>query len=125
MLRLNPEALARQRRLNRLHSASLVCGLVLLAGATGLVVAGLEGLVIAAIAALLFFLLDPVVPGDPLFRRAFGAIRLAPRRRQSCLKPRRSWRAGLISRRCLHCTWFPPVRCRRWPREPAKSPPLR
>jgi hypothetical protein len=42
--RLDPAALARQRRLNRLHSALILLSLVGLAGWTGLLVSGLEGL---------------------------------------------------------------------------------
>ncbi|WP_158295615.1 zinc metalloprotease HtpX [Crenalkalicoccus roseus] len=76
-LRLDPAALARQRRLNRLQSALLLLGLTALAGLTGLAAAGVEGLVLAAAGAALFLLLDPA-PGDPLFRHVFGAARLAP-----------------------------------------------
>ncbi|WP_207539593.1 M48 family metalloprotease [Sabulicella rubraurantiaca] len=74
--RLDRLVLARQRRLNQLQSALLIFGLVLLASLTGFVVAGPEGLVYAACLAGLFLLFDPLVPGDLLFRHAFGAIRL-------------------------------------------------
>lgn len=77
VLRLDAEALARQHRLNRLHSALLLLGLASLAGATGLAVAGPEGLLLAAGLAVLFLVLDPT-PGDPLFERVFGAVRLHP-----------------------------------------------
>jgi heat shock protein HtpX len=76
-LRLDPAALARQRRLNRLHSALILLSLTGLAGWTGLLVGGLEGLAFGAGVALAFLLLDPM-PGDLLFRQAFGAVRLAP-----------------------------------------------
>jgi len=75
--RLDAAALARQRRLNRLHSALLLLSLAGLAGVTGWLVGGLEGLLVGAGAALLFMLLDPA-PGDLLFRHAFGAVRLSP-----------------------------------------------
>jgi heat shock protein HtpX len=75
--RLDPAALARQRRLNRLHSALILLSLVGLAGWTGLLVSGLEGLAFGAGIALAFLLLDPM-PGDLLFRHAFGAVRLSP-----------------------------------------------
>jgi heat shock protein HtpX len=74
---LDAAALARQRRLNRLHSALLLLSLTGLAGVTGSVVGGSEGLLLGAGAALLFLLLDPA-PGDLLFRHAFGAVRLSP-----------------------------------------------
>ncbi len=76
-LRLDPAALARQRRLNRLHSALILLSLTGLAGWTGLLVGGLEGLAFGAGVALAFLLLDPM-PGDLLFRHAFGAARLSP-----------------------------------------------
>jgi heat shock protein HtpX len=76
-LRLDPAALARQRRLNRLHSAMILLSLVGLAGWTGLLVGGAEGLAFGAGTALAFLVLDPM-PGDLLFRRAFGAVRLSP-----------------------------------------------
>ena len=76
-LRLDPAALARQRRLNRFHSALILLSLVGLAGWTGLLVGGAEGLAIGAGTALAFLVLDPM-PGDLLFRRAFGAARLSP-----------------------------------------------
>ena len=76
-LRLDPAALARQRRLNRLHSALILLSLVGLAGWTGLLVGGAEGLAFGAGTALAFLVLDPM-PGDLLFRRAFGAARLSP-----------------------------------------------
>ena len=76
-VRLDAAALARQRRLNRLHSALLLLSLTGLAGVTGAVVGGSEGLLLGAGAALLFLLLDPA-PGDFLFRHAFGAVRLSP-----------------------------------------------
>lgn len=76
-LRLDAAALARQRRLNRLHSVLLLLSLAGLAGLTGLVAGGPEGLLLGAGMALLFLLLDPA-PGDLLFRRAFGAVRLSP-----------------------------------------------
>jgi heat shock protein HtpX len=75
--RLDAAALARQRRLNRLHSALLLLSLTGLAGVTGAVVGGSDGLLLGAGAALLFLLLDPA-PGDLLFRHAFGAVRLSP-----------------------------------------------
>jgi heat shock protein HtpX len=78
-LRLDPAALARQRAINRLHAALLFLGLAALAGMTGLVVLGPDGLVLGAAMVLAFLLLDPVVPGDLLFRQAFGAVRLRPR----------------------------------------------
>ncbi len=76
-LRLDPAALARQRLLNRLHSALILLSLVGLAGWTGLLVGGVEGLAFGAGIALAFLLLDPM-PGDLLFRHAFGAARLSP-----------------------------------------------
>jgi heat shock protein HtpX len=76
-LRLDPAALARQRRLNRLHSALILLSLAGLAGWTGLLVGGPEGLVFGAGVALAVLLLDPM-PGDLLFRHAFGAVRLSP-----------------------------------------------
>ena len=76
-LRLDPAALARQRRLNRLHSALILLFLVGLAGWTGLLVGGVEGLAFGAGIALAFLFLDPM-PGDLLFRQAFGAVRLSP-----------------------------------------------
>jgi heat shock protein HtpX len=76
-LRLDPAALARQRRLNRLHSALLLLSLAGLAGVTGWLVGGPDGLLLGCGAALLFLLLDPA-PGDLLFRHAFGAVRLSP-----------------------------------------------
>lgn len=76
-LRLDPAALARQRRRNRAQSVLLLLGLTALAGATGLAAAGPVGLLVASLAALMFLLLDPA-PGEPLFRRMFGAARLAP-----------------------------------------------
>src|SRR5687767_12675378 len=76
-LRLDPAALARQRRRNRLHSALLLFSLAGLAGWTGLLVGGTEGLVLGAGLALAFLVLDPM-PGDLLFRDAFGAVRLSP-----------------------------------------------
>ncbi len=51
-------ALARQRRLNRLHSALLLLSLAGLAGVTGSVVGGPEGLLLGAGAALLELLAD-------------------------------------------------------------------
>jgi heat shock protein HtpX len=76
-VQLDPAALARQRRLNRLHSALILLSLTGVAGWTGLLVGGLEGLAFGAGVALAFLLLDPM-PGDLLFRHAFGAVRLAP-----------------------------------------------
>src|SRR4051795_13214986 len=76
-LRLDPVALAQQRLLNRLHSALILLSLVGLAGWTGLLVGGAEGLAFGAGIALAFLLLDPM-PGDLLFRHAFGAVRLSP-----------------------------------------------
>ena len=76
-LRPDPVALARQRRLNRLHSALILLSLAGLAGWTGLLVGGPEGLAFGAGVALAFLLLDPM-PGDLLFRHAFGAVRLSP-----------------------------------------------
>jgi heat shock protein HtpX len=76
-VQLDPAALARQRRLNRLHSALILLSLTGLVGWTGLLVGGLEGLAFGAGVALAFLLLDPM-PGDLLFRHAFGAVRLAP-----------------------------------------------
>jgi heat shock protein HtpX len=76
-LRLDPAALARQRRLNRLHSVLLLVSLSGLAGWTGLLVGGVEGLAFGSGLALAFLALDPM-PGDLLFRRAFGAVRLSP-----------------------------------------------
>jgi heat shock protein HtpX len=76
-LRLDPAALARQRRRNRLHSVLLLFSLVGRAGWTGLLVGGTEGLVLGAGLALAFLVLDPM-PGDLLFRDAFGAVRLSP-----------------------------------------------
>jgi heat shock protein HtpX len=75
-LRLDPVALAQQRLLNRLHSALILLSLVGLAGWTGLLVGGAEGLAFGAGIALAFLLLDPM-PGDLLFRHAFGAVRLS------------------------------------------------
>ncbi|MCB4824814.1 M48 family metalloprotease [Roseicella aerolata] len=75
--RLDPAALARQRRLNRLHSALLLLSLSGLAGWTGLLVGGPEGLAFGAGLVLAFLLLSPM-PGDALFRHAFGAVRLSP-----------------------------------------------
>jgi heat shock protein HtpX len=75
--RLDPAALARQRRSNRLHSALILLSLVGLAGWTGLLVSGLEGLAFGAGLVLAFLLLSPM-PGDALFRHAFGAVRLSP-----------------------------------------------
>ena len=75
--RLDAAALARQRRLNRLHSALLLLSPAGLAGVTGAAVGGPDGLLLGAGAALLFLLLDPA-PGDLLFRHAFGAARLSP-----------------------------------------------
>ncbi|TDH60487.1 hypothetical protein E2C06_21835 [Dankookia rubra] len=75
-LRLDPVALAQQRLLNRLHSALILLTLVGLAGWTGLLVGGAEGLAFGAGIALAFLLLDPM-PGDLLFRHAFGAVRLS------------------------------------------------
>jgi heat shock protein HtpX len=68
---------ARQRRLNRLHSALILLSLAGLAGWTGLLVGGAEGLSLGGGMALAFLVLDPM-PGDLLFRHAFGAVRLAP-----------------------------------------------
>jgi heat shock protein HtpX len=76
-LRPDPVALARQRRLNRLHSALILLSLAGLAGWTGLLVGGPEGLAFGAGLALAFLVLDPM-PGDLLFRHAFGAARLSP-----------------------------------------------
>jgi heat shock protein HtpX len=69
--------LARQRRLNWLHSALLLLTLLGIASATGALVAGTVGLVIGTALALAFLMLDPM-PGDLLFRRAFGAVQLSP-----------------------------------------------
>src|SRR4028118_2280421 len=77
MIRLDVEALARQRLLNWLHSALLLLTLLGIASATGALVAGPAGLVLGTTLALAFLVLDPM-PGDLLFRRAFGAIPLAP-----------------------------------------------
>jgi heat shock protein HtpX len=78
VLRLDAAALARQRAVNRLHAMMLFLGLASLAGITGFIVAGPDGLLLGAAMVLLFLLLDPVVPGDVLFRQAFGAVRLVP-----------------------------------------------
>ena len=123
-LRLDPAALARQRRLNRLHSALILLSLTGLAGWTGLLVGGPEGLVFGAGVALAFLLLDPM-PGDLLFRRAFGAVRLSPAQAPDLIAmlaaPAR--RAGLprpparyfIHRRC----------CRPWRPEAGRRPSSR
>ena len=76
-LRPDPVALARQRRLNRLHSALILLSLAGLAGWTGLLVGGVEGLAFGAGLALAFLVLDPM-PGHLLFRRTFGAVPLSP-----------------------------------------------
>jgi len=78
VLRLDPAALARQRRLNHLQSLLIFLGLALLAGATGLVVAGPEGLFTAAAAATFFLLFNPA-PGDMFFDKAYGAVPLSRR----------------------------------------------
>src|SRR4051794_29724334 len=95
-LRPDPVALARQRRLNRLHSALILLCLVGLAGWTGLLVGGGEGLAFGAGIALAFLLLDPM-PGDLLFRHAFGAVRLSPPQAPDlvALTAARARRAGL------------------------------
>jgi len=124
-LRLDPAALARQRRLNRLHSALLLLSLAGLAGWTGSLVAGTEGLVLGAGLALAFLALDPM-PGDLLFRHAFGAVRLSPARAPdlSALLAALARRAGMphprrfstsSRRRC----------CRPWRPAVGRHPPSR
>src|SRR3982750_1702068 len=58
VLRLDPAALARQRRLNRLHSVLLLVSLSGLAGWTGLLVGGPEGLAFGFGMVLAFLLLN-------------------------------------------------------------------
>jgi heat shock protein HtpX len=87
---------ARQRRLNRLHSALILLSLAGLAGWTGLLVGGAEGLSLGGGMALAFLVLDPM-PGDLLFRHAFGTVRLAPAQAPElfAVLATLAWRAGL------------------------------
>lgn len=102
-IRLDVEALARQRRLNWLHSALLLLTLLGIASATGALVAGPAGLVLGTALALAFLVLDPM-PGDLLFRQAFGAVPLLPAQAPglSAMLAVLAHRAGLEQRPVLY-----------------------
>lgn len=74
---LDPQALRRQRRLNRLHSAANLLTLIGLAALTGLLIAGPDGLALAAGLAAVF-LLGGAMAGDEVLVRAYGARRVTP-----------------------------------------------
>jgi heat shock protein HtpX len=93
---VDPEALRRQRFLNRLQSVVLLVGLFALAAVTGFLLAGTDGLVIAAVIAAGFMILNPA-SGEILFQHIYGAVPLTPASapRLSSLVAELARRAGL------------------------------
>ncbi|WP_206533550.1 zinc metalloprotease HtpX [Mesorhizobium sp. M5C.F.Cr.IN.023.01.1.1] len=70
---LDSEALRQQRALNRLHSVTILIGLMALAAWTGYVISGSDGIVFGLILSGITLLVGSA-SGGALFRQAYGAI---------------------------------------------------
>ena len=74
---LDATALQRQRRANRVQSATILLTLIGLAALNGLLIGGADGLVLAAGLAAVFLIVSATA-GDEVFVRAYGAVRATP-----------------------------------------------